>query len=71
MLLACAEMVQFTRSPIETMPTIALEFESKAPGPVLETRPVDMRFNFQDYFGVIRITFHSPEPPTWISPKTW
>ena len=31
---------------------IALEFESKVPGPVLETRPVNMRFNYRDYFGL-------------------
>ncbi len=35
---------------------ILLEFEGKVPGPVLETRKVNMTFDYRDYFGVANRT---------------
>jgi glucose-6-phosphate 1-dehydrogenase len=36
---------------IQPQERICLEFEGKAPGPVIETRTVDMRFDYRDHFG--------------------
>ena len=37
---------------IQPQESISLEFEAKVPGPVIETRGVDMQFEYRDYFGV-------------------
>jgi glucose-6-phosphate 1-dehydrogenase len=37
---------------IQPQEGIKLEFEGKVPGPVLQTRMVDMHFDYRDYFGV-------------------
>ena len=37
---------------IQPEETIRLRFAAKVPGPELTTSPVDMRFNYEDYFGV-------------------
>jgi glucose-6-phosphate 1-dehydrogenase len=37
---------------IQPQENISLEFEGKVPGPVLETRMVNMKFDYRDYFGV-------------------
>ena len=36
---------------IQPQESISLQFEAKVPGPVVETRPVDMLFSYEDYFG--------------------
>jgi glucose-6-phosphate 1-dehydrogenase len=37
---------------IQPQEHISLEFEGKIPGPIIETRAVDMTFDYRDYFGV-------------------
>ena len=37
---------------IQPEETIRLRFAAKLPGPDVTTSPVDMRFNYEDYFGV-------------------
>jgi glucose-6-phosphate 1-dehydrogenase len=37
---------------IQPEETIKLRFAAKVPGPDIATSPVDMRFNYEDYFGV-------------------
>ncbi len=37
---------------IQPEETIKLRFAAKVPGPEITTSPVDMRFNYEDYFGV-------------------
>jgi glucose-6-phosphate 1-dehydrogenase len=37
---------------IQPEESIRLRFAAKVPGPEVKTRPVDMRFNYEDYFGV-------------------
>jgi glucose-6-phosphate 1-dehydrogenase len=41
---------------IQPEENICLEFEGKVPGPVLETKHVNMRFDYRDYFGVANRT---------------
>ncbi len=41
---------------IQPEETIKLRLAAKVPGPVITTSPVDMRFNYHDYFGVERQT---------------
>jgi glucose-6-phosphate 1-dehydrogenase len=41
---------------VQPQENISLEFEGKVPGPVLETRKVNMRFDYRDYFGVANRT---------------
>jgi glucose-6-phosphate 1-dehydrogenase len=41
---------------IQPEETIRLRFAAKLPGPDVTTSPVDMRFNYEDYFGVERHT---------------
>jgi glucose-6-phosphate 1-dehydrogenase len=36
---------------IQPAESISLQFEAKVPGPVVETRPVEMLFCYEDYFG--------------------
>src|SRR5262249_18525422 len=49
-----ASLPQPNRLVIAIQPTesISLAFESKVPGPAIETRSVAMDFNYRDYFGV-------------------
>jgi glucose-6-phosphate 1-dehydrogenase len=37
---------------IQPQENMCLEFESKVPGPIIETSTVDMRFDYRDHFGV-------------------
>jgi glucose-6-phosphate 1-dehydrogenase len=37
---------------LQPVESISLEFEAKVPGPDIETRYVDMHFDYRDYFGV-------------------
>jgi glucose-6-phosphate 1-dehydrogenase len=41
---------------IQPQENISLEFEGKVPGPILETRRVNMHFDYRDYFGVANRT---------------
>jgi glucose-6-phosphate 1-dehydrogenase len=41
---------------VQPQENISLEFEGKVPGPILETRPVNMHFDYRDYFGVANRT---------------
>jgi glucose-6-phosphate 1-dehydrogenase len=41
---------------IQPQESICLEFEGKVPGPIIETRAVDMTFDYRDYFGVANRT---------------
>jgi glucose-6-phosphate 1-dehydrogenase len=37
---------------IQPIENISLEFEAKVPGPAIETRHVNMHFDYRDYFGI-------------------
>lgn len=41
---------------IQPQESICLEFEGKVPGPIIETRAVDMNFDYRDYFGIANRT---------------
>jgi glucose-6-phosphate 1-dehydrogenase len=51
---SCGALPQPNRLIVTLQPKedISLEFEGKIPGPVLRTRPVEMNFDYRDYFGV-------------------